>query len=111
VIATTIAVTKAGDGLSTALSVEPTEFRQHETVYVVLETTVSKVTYKDAPKNEDASVREHVLATQHAAIVDGQAVAALMAETKRKVAEMQEREREAKGIITLPGTSIREESE
>jgi hypothetical protein len=109
VLDATIQVTKAGDGLSKDLSVRPQQFKQHETVYVVLETRVSKVTYADHPDNENASRRVHTLVTANASIVDGQAVASMLAETKRLLAKKAEADRAAKGIITLPETSVTEE--
>lgn len=109
VLASTIKVTNAGDGLSEALSVDPAEYELHDTVYVVLECEVSRVSYEDMPKVEGASRRVQTLKTQHAAIVDGQAVAAMLAETKRKIAIKREQDEAEKGIIKLPGTSVEDE--
>jgi hypothetical protein len=106
VLDATIAVTKAGDGLSKDLGVRPQEFRQHETVYVVLETRVSRVAYIDHPDDEDSSRRVHTLVTQNASIVDGQAVAELLAETKKLLAKKAEDDRAAKGVLVIPGTGV-----
>lgn len=110
VLDATIAVTKAGDGLSKDLSVRPHEFSLHETVYVVLETSVSKVSYVDHPDNEEASRRVHTLVTRNASVVDGQAVAELLAETKRKLALKREQDEEAKGVMKLGGMAIADEA-
>ena len=106
VLASTIKVTNAGDGLSAALSVDPHEFAQHERIYVVLETDVSKVTYEDMPGVDGASRRVHVLKTIHASVVEGQAVAELLAETKRLLAQRREDELAAKGVLVIPGTGV-----
>lgn len=110
VLAATIRVTKAGDGLTDALGVDPTEYQLHDRVYVVLETTVAKVTYEDQPKANNALRRVHVLATENAAIIDPDSVADALAETKRKIAVKREEEEAAKGVIKLPGTSLKDES-
>lgn len=47
VLQSTIRITRAGDGLSDALAVEPTEFHLGDTVTVVLECTVTKVHYEE----------------------------------------------------------------
>lgn len=109
VLDATIAVTKAGDGLSKDLSVRPQEFKQHDTVYVVLETSVSKVSYIDHPDNDDASRRVHTLVTRNASVVDGQVVAELLNETKRKLALKREEDEAAKGIMKLDGTKVADE--
>lgn len=104
----TIAVTKAGDGLSAALSVDPTEYGINDRVYVVLETHVGKVTHLDDKDRPNALIRQHTLVTEHAAIVDGQVVAELLAETKQKVLEKKEADERERGIERLPGTSATE---
>jgi len=108
VLAATIRVTNAGDGLSAALSVAPQEFTLHEKVYVVLETEVSRVSYEDM-KDGGASQRVHVLKTSTASIADGQVVAALLDETRRLLALKREADAAAKGVMTLPGTGVRDE--
>lgn len=109
VVDATIKVTKAGDGLSKDLGVRPQEFKQHETVYVVLETTCSQVAYVDHPDDETKSRRVHTLVTRNASIVDGQAVASMLAETKKLLAVKAEEDRAAKGVVVLPGTGIADE--
>jgi hypothetical protein len=108
VMAATIAVTGAGDGLSEAMDVGPTEYHQGDTVYTVMEHVVSKVTYEDMPKMDGALRRKHTFKTQHATVVDGQSVAAALTEHKRLVAIKREKDEEAKGVHVLPGTSVEE---
>jgi len=107
VLASTINVTKAGAGLSDALSVEPQEFHEGDTVYLVLQTTVTEVRHRGI-KDIDALERRHVLETVLGSIVDGQAVAKLLDETKRKLAIRREEEAEARGVTTLPGVGVRD---
>lgn len=109
VMAATIAVTGAGDGLSEAMDVGPQEYHQGDTVYTVMEHVVSKVTYEDMPKMDGALRRKHTFKTQHATVVDGQSVAAALAEHKRLVAIKRERDEAEKGIIRIPGTGVADE--
>jgi hypothetical protein len=106
VLSSTISVTNAGDGLSAALSVDPAEYQLGDTVFVVLETRVAKVTYTPSKDSPEARIRVHTLKTEHASVVDGQTVAGLLADTKRKLAEKAEAEEEAKGVQKIPGTKV-----
>jgi hypothetical protein len=108
----TISVRKAGDGLSTALAVDPIPYHTGDRVYVVLETEVTAITYRDNRTSEGTLLREHVLTTEHAAIVSGTAVAKMLAAAKKEQAEHQARVAEAKaaekGTIKIPGTGLDE---
>jgi len=108
----TISVRKAGDGLSTALAVDPIPYHKGDRVYVVLETEVTAITHRDNKEREGTLLREHVLTTQHAAIVSGQAVAKMLADAKKEQADHQARVTEAKaaekGTIKIPGTNLDE---
>lgn len=96
VIAATIAVTGAGDGLSAAMSVAPREFHMGDTVDVVLRCKVASV--KLVPENRDHPdgdlVRQHTLKAGLATIVDAPLVNDVLAAQKRKLDE-------AKGIQGL----------
>jgi hypothetical protein len=94
VLQSTIKVTKAGDGLSAALGVDPNEYHIGDKVYVVLETTVGRVGYEEI-KDTGCFRRVHTLDTEAGTIVAGELVADVLAEQRRKIAE-------AKGIIELP---------
>lgn len=76
VIRTSIAIARAGDGLSEAMKVEPREFHHGETVYVVLECTVAKVQFVPVDKDEPTGPlnRVHTLAAGVATIVDEELV-------------------------------------
>lgn len=68
VVDTTVAITKAGDGLSAALEVEPTELHHKQIVQVILECEVGAVTFKSATEGEGL-VRVHKLVTSRATLV------------------------------------------
>lgn len=101
VLRSTIAITNAGDGLSNAMKVEPVEFHQGETVYVVLECEVASVGFKPIDKDDPGGpqARVHTFRAGTATIVDGAIV-------KEQVAEQAERIRiakeQAQGIQRLP---------
>lgn len=97
VLGTTIAVTGAGDGLSAALKIDPAVLHIGETVFVVLETEVGKVTHMPI-KDTDALTRVHVLKTTTAAIVDGSQVEEMLAAQREKIRIAHEK---AEGIQRL----------
>ena len=112
VVDATIAIHKAGDGLSTALQVDARPFHKGEKVYVILETTCDAVSYVDSKRFDGLLARQHKLTTEAAAIVSGQAVAKMLAEAKKEQAEFAAREKERrdaeKGKIKLDGTGLEE---
>lgn len=67
---TAIRITKAGDGLSEGLSVEPAEYHIGDEVCIVLRTTCSKVIYEEVPKGDGELRRVHTLATTKGYVVD-----------------------------------------
>lgn len=73
VLQTTLQVTNAGDGLSEAMAVEPTVLHHQQTVYLVLECVVSKVSYPPI-KDTDCLARMHTLKAGRATLVDGDLV-------------------------------------
>lgn len=98
VIGSKVAITKAGDGLSEALSVEPVAYDLGGTLYVVLKVTVDKVRYSEV-KDTTSLVREHTFAAQAATIVDAELVADLVA---KQVEMVRKRKEEAAGIQSIP---------
>lgn len=76
VLATTIAITNAGDGLSNAMKVAPTEFHHGQKVYVVLETEVAKVSFQPLAEGTQELQRIHTLRAGNATIVDADLVKA-----------------------------------
>lgn len=110
VVDATIAVHKAGDGLSSALQVDARPIHKGDKVYLVLETECTAVSYVDSKRVEDALARQHKLTTLAAAIVSGQAVATMLSEAKKEQAEWAAREKERreaeKGTIKIDGAGL-----
>lgn len=109
VVRATIQITKAGDGLSEAMKVEPRELHLDDEVYVVLKTTVSRVLFKPLEK-DDASllVRVHTLEAGDATIVDADLVAEAIAQTAEKIRVAKEEE---EGVQRIPFGDESEPSE
>lgn len=93
-----IVVTKAGDGLSDSLKVDPVTLHKGDLVYFVLRGRVRKVGFPparvDKGEPSDDVVREHTIDTVDIAIVDEAAVAKML-ET--------ERERVERGLASMKG--------
>lgn len=94
VLQSTIAITNAGDGLSKALAIAPTEFQLGDTVYVVLETEVSKVQYVELPDTGSLK-RVHTLKAGTATTVDDNLVADVLEQQRLAIEQ-------AEGVERLP---------
>ena len=96
VVSTAVKVTNAGDGLSTAMKIEPEAFTIGQTVVLVIETVVTRVSHepvsKDAP---DVLKRVHVLRAGTVAVVERSEVDDIL-NAQQIVIE------EAKGVTRLP---------
>lgn len=93
VVATTVAITNAGDGLSEAMKTEPKVLHHFDTVYLVLECEVAKVRYDKAKGDETEDlVRVHVLKAGTATFVEASLVDALIREQAEKNKRARERE-------------------
>jgi len=68
VVQASIKVTNAGDGLSTAINVDPVEYHVGDVVHVVLETVVARVSYETV-KDTDVLKRVHTLRAGNGTIV------------------------------------------
>lgn len=82
VVGTTIKITRAGDGLSQALAIEPREYRVGERVIVILETVVKSVTM-DTVKDSTQLTRVHTLVTQVATTGDTKAILRLLDQQRK----------------------------
>lgn len=100
VLRTAIKVTKAGDGLSEALAIDPREMHHGEIVHVVLECKVGRVQFDPVKGAEDHLVRTHVLVADVATIVAGELVDEVVDAQRRKIIAAKEA---AAGISSLPG--------
>lgn len=96
VIGTKIKITGAGDGLSQALAIEPQELTIGETVYVVTECVVDKVTFEPV-KDTTTLTRVQALKAGTATLVDKDLVHAHLEAQRVRIEE-------AKGINRLDFT-------
>lgn len=98
VIGTTIAIRNAGDGLSAAMEVEPTELHHGETVHVVLECLVEKIRHDPVDKSraDGPQIRVHMLKAGRATMIDADTVTAALDAQQAKIDA-------AKGSPQLPG--------
>lgn len=94
VLQSTIKITNAGDGLSQAMAIAPTELHLDDTIYVVLETTVRKVQYQELGDTGTLK-REQVLKAGVATIVESTLVAEVL-EAQRVAIE------KARGVERIP---------
>lgn len=84
VVATTIALTNAGDGLSKAVATEPLELHHGEKCYVVFETDVKKVRFDQSKDDPSKLIRVHTLKAGVATIVDFDLVAKVLTAQQEK---------------------------
>lgn len=108
VIASTVKLTKAGDGLSAALQIDPVRYAVGERVFIVIEAEVGAVAHAPVKGAETTLMRSHVLRTETATMVDGELVQTVLDEQRAKI-EAAELERlrareEAAGVQRLRGT-------
>lgn len=102
VIGSKLIVTKAGDGLSDSLKIDPVEYPLGARVRVIIEGTIGKVNHvpvKQKGETLDVLVREHTLVTEVATIVtdSGRTVTALLEDA----VELAAQRREMKGQTSL----------
>lgn len=101
VLATGVALTGAGDGLSKALAIDPVELHQGDEVYVLTKAIVQKVRFepidKDNPRGPQRRV--HMLRAGTATIVDPDFAKGKIEDQERLIREAQEA---AKGIVPIP---------
>jgi hypothetical protein len=88
VIASRVAITNAGDGLSEAMSIAGTELRLGERVHVVLECVVAKVRHEPASRDDaELLARVHFLRAGLATIVPESVVRKALAQQRRSLDE------------------------
>jgi hypothetical protein len=95
VIASTVAIVRAGDGLSQAMEVEPIELAIGDTVRIVLEATVTKIRLERVSGDTLALRRVHVLTAGIATIVDHEWATGVLAAQRIRIEQ-------AKGVQQLP---------
>lgn len=85
VLRSTVKITKAGDGLSDALKVDPIAMHRGDDVYFVLHGNVRHVAFPPEKKDSNEVVRQHVIDTVDIALVDEAAVDALLKANRDRV--------------------------
>lgn len=99
VASSTIRVTKAGDGLSEALRLDPVALKHEQEVYLVLRGIVRQVNYRPIAGSDGILTRQHTVEASAVAMVTREAVEDFLAAEADRVAKMKE---EADGVIRLP---------
>lgn len=94
VVQSTIRITRAGDGLSDGLNVDPVEYHLGDKVYVVLECAVTRVAHEPV-KDTEVLKRVHTLAAEMGTIVGREIVSAVLDEQRVKIEK-------ARGVERLP---------
>lgn len=95
VIAAAVAITNAGDGLSAAMAVDPSELHHGETGYIVLEYEVAKVRFDPVKDAANKLIRVHILKAGAATFIDDELVAEAIERQKVRIEE-------AAGVHRLP---------
>lgn len=80
-----VKITKAGDGLSDALKVDPVVLHRGDEVYFVLRGKVRYVAHPPEKKDSVAVVRQHIIDTEDIAIVQEAEVAKLLEANRDRV--------------------------
>lgn len=105
-------ITKAGDGLSAQLAMDPIIVHRGDKAYLVLQVTCAQVTYRPSKRFPGTLARVHTMETELASAVDGQAVAKVLADAKKiakqHAALLEEERKTRQGVVKIPGTTIAE---
>lgn len=108
VVRSTIKITNAGDGLSEAMAVDPTEYHHGQEVTIVMRGVVSRVGFDpvgDVDDEEGALVRVHSIKAGTAVILDEAGEKKVAGALNRQADRIKRALEAAKGIDPLPGMS------
>jgi hypothetical protein len=99
-----VKITRAGDGLSEAMRLEPEALNYDDEVFFVLRGVVEKITHEpnDSRKDRGNMVRVHVIRTTEVARVQGDDVKELLAREADRVARLREAEAGVQRLIDDP---------
>lgn len=105
----TIRITKAGDGLSAALDLEPVALHQGDVVYYVIRGVVEQVNHRPTKAGAKSLARQHTIAVSGITTLPKDVAEPMIAEAEERIQEMlaeaereEERKREAeKGVEPL----------
>lgn len=98
-----VKVTKAGDGLSEAMRLDPEAIPHGEEIYLVLKGVVAKVGYEPIPGADTLLRRVHTVVAKEVARVPAQAVIDLLAAEAERVLLLKEKEA---GVQRLAGDPL-----
>jgi hypothetical protein len=96
---TSVAIRNAGDGLSSALKVDPLELKIGDTDFVAVRCDVVALDFKPVKGAEDTLNRVHILRATDATLVDSDVVSKQIDAQRERINLARERE---KGILRLP---------
>lgn len=85
IVGSSVKITKAGDGLTDALAIDPVEFHRGEIVYFVLQGKVRYAGFPPEKKDSAGVLRQHIIDTTDIAIVSEEDVAALLQANRDRV--------------------------
>jgi hypothetical protein len=94
VLSATVKITKAGDGLSKALAIEPEALHSGDVVYVVLKGVVGDIAFKPI-KDTNGFARVQTIEAGTVTMVDGDLVSAVLEEQEKALEQ-------AAGVQRLP---------
>jgi hypothetical protein len=92
VVRSAVKITRAGDGLSEALKLEPTALHHGDEVFFVLRGEVSQVNHRPTSREEDSLVRVHTVEAQEIAMVGQGQVDELLAAERDRVKRLKDEE-------------------
>jgi hypothetical protein len=108
VVAASVRIKKAGDGLSAAMHFAPVALHIGDTVFVVLECTVGPVSLRPI-KDTNVLERVHDLIAGNATYVDEDLVRKHLDEQAARLAAAREKALAEKGILRLPFATVGDE--
>ncbi len=99
VVAATVKITKAGDGLSSALKLDPVQLGIGDEVHVVLRGVVRDVIFTPTKDDPDDRTRVHVVVTDDVALVAAESVSGLLETNRERLRRLKD---ELAGAEVLP---------
>lgn len=92
VVRSAVKITRAGDGLSEALKLEPSALHHGDEVFFVLRGSVTQVNHRPTSREEDDLVRVHTVEAQEIAMVGQAQVDELLAAERDRVKRLKDEE-------------------
>lgn len=99
VVAAKVRVTRAGDGLSEAMTLDPQDLHHGEEVYLIIKGKVGRVSYDPVPKADGVLQRVHTVVASECVMVAPDEVEALLDRERDRLARLKE---DRAGVARLP---------